>query len=122
MRAREAFQSSASYMPEMQEGEHYDFCEFTPELSREWRGLRLWLPLKLHGIDAFRDSLGLKRELTLRAWEHLNAIEDVEIPAAPDLTLFIFRQRFSGCEASEEDARNQELLEKINRQQRDFKG
>ena len=115
---RDAFQSSASYMPDMQSGERYDFCEFTPELSREWRGLRLWLPLKLHGVDAFRESLALKRQLTLRAWEHLSAIEDVEIPAAPDLTLFIFRQRFSGCEASEEDARNQALLEKINRQQR----
>ena len=42
----------------------------------------------------------------------------MEIPAAPDLTLFIFRQRFSGCEAPEEDARNQALLEKINKRQR----
>ena len=115
---REAFQSSASYMPEMQEGEHYDFCEFTPELSRQWRGLRLWLPLKLHGVDAFRSSLELKRELALRAWEHLRSIEDVEIPVAPDLSLFMFRQRFENCKPAEEDARNQALLERINRDQR----
>ena len=115
---REAFQSSASYMPDMQTGEHYDFCEFTPELSREWRGLRLWLPLKLHGIDAFRKSLSLKRELALRAFRHLETIEDVEIPVAPELSLFIFRQRFESCAPQEEDARNQALLERINRHQR----
>ena len=115
---REAFQSSASYMPEMQEGEHYDFCEFTPELSRQWRGLRLWLPLKLHGVDAFRKSLELKRELALRAWNHLRKVEDVEIPVAPDLSLFMFRQEFENCKPAEEDARNQRLLERINQDRR----
>ncbi|MFP6739432.1 MAG: aminotransferase class V-fold PLP-dependent enzyme [Planctomycetota bacterium] len=115
---REAFQSSASYMPDMQTGEHYDFCEFTPELSRQWRGLRLWLPLKLHGVDAFRRSLSLKRELALRAWEHLNRRADIEIPVEPDLSLFIFRQRHDDCTPQEEDARNQALLERINRPQR----
>ena len=114
---REAFQSSASYMPDMQTGEHYDFCEFTPELSREWRGLRLWLPLKLHGIDAFRRSLRLKRELALRAWEHLGQWGDVEIPVEPDLSLFIFRQRHQGYTPQEEDSLNQTLLERINEDQ-----
>ena len=115
---REAFQSSAAYMPDMQAGGHYDFCEFTPELSREWRGLRLWLPLKLHGVDAFRSSLSLKRELAVRAWEHLDRRADIEIPVEPDLSLFIFRQRHQDCTPQEEDARNQALLERINRHQR----
>ena len=69
-------------------------------------------------IDAFRKSLSLKRELALRAFRHLETIEDVEIPVAPELSLFIFRQRFESCAPQEEDARNQALLERINRHQR----
>lgn len=56
---RRAFGTSpAAYLPELQANEdQLDFREFSPELSREWRGLRLWLPFKLHGVTAFRQAL-----------------------------------------------------------------
>ena len=31
------------------------FADLSPELSRDFRGLRLWLPLMLHGVAAFRE-------------------------------------------------------------------
>ncbi|MGW2050906.1 hypothetical protein ACWCPF_37915 [Streptomyces sp. NPDC001858] len=34
-----------------------------PELSHEIRGLRAWLPLHLHGVDAFREALDEKLDL-----------------------------------------------------------
>ena len=45
-------------------------------------------------------------------------LEDVEIPVAPDLSLFMFRQEFENCKPAEEDARNQRLLERINQDRR----
>ena len=47
---RRAHQVHAEYMPPMQEDrELVDFCDISPELSRDFRGLRVWLPLTLAG-------------------------------------------------------------------------
>jgi aromatic-L-amino-acid decarboxylase len=112
---RQAYRSSAAYLPEFQDGQqHVDFCEISPELSRDWRGLRLWLPFKLHGVGAFRRALREKRELAVLAYERLAAQPDVEVAAPPELSLFAFRKRWPGVEAEEEDRRNRELLGRIN--------
>ncbi len=116
---REAFSSHASYMPALQDGvEHVDFCELSPELSRDWRGLRLWLPLKLHGIRAFRDALAERRALAVHMHDTLASEPDVEIAAPPELSLFAFRRRFGGCPLEEANARNRALLERINEPRR----
>jgi aromatic-L-amino-acid decarboxylase len=116
---RRAFSISAAYLPPPQEsGEHLDFCELSPELSREWRGLRLWLPFKLHGVAAFRQALAEKRRLAVQAWQRLSLEPDVEIAAPPELSLFAFRQRFKGVRREEENRRNRVLLERINESRR----
>jgi aromatic-L-amino-acid decarboxylase len=118
---RSAYRSRAAYLPAFQEGdEHVDFCEVSPELSRDWRGLRLWLPFKLHGVGAFRDALREKRELAVLAWERLAAEPGVEIAAPPELSLFAFRRRWPGVDVGEENSRNRELLSRINAPRRVF--
>jgi aromatic-L-amino-acid decarboxylase len=110
-----AFKTTAAYLPQMQEGsERVDFCDLSPELSRDWRGLRIWLPLKLHGLGAFRRALAEKRTLALEAYERLRREPDVEIAAPPELSLFAFRQRFPGAPRDEENRRNRSLLEQVN--------
>jgi aromatic-L-amino-acid decarboxylase len=112
---RRAFSASAAYLPASQKNEeHLDFRELSPELSREWRGLRLWLPFKLHGMAAFRQALVEKRNLAVQAWQRLSLEPDVEIVAPPELSLFAFRQRFKGTCRKEENRRNRALLEHIN--------
>jgi aromatic-L-amino-acid decarboxylase len=88
---RRAHARQASYMPPMQtDAEHVDFCEIGPELSREARGLRVWLPLKLHGARAFRDALDEKLDLAQLAAEALGALPGVALLAPPELSLFAF--------------------------------
>jgi aromatic-L-amino-acid decarboxylase len=60
---------TADYMQDhtTPEGE-YDASEYSPELSRSYRGLRVWLPLKLFGVKAFRENLAEKLQLT--EWMH----------------------------------------------------
>ncbi len=112
---RRAYQSTAAYLPAFQDGEeHVDFCEVSPELSRDWRGLRLWLPFKLHGVDAFRQALREKRELAVLAFERLAAEPGVEIAAPPELSLFAFRKRWPQVDLEEENRRNRELLNRVN--------
>ena len=118
---RRTYQSSAAYLPDFQDGEqHVDFCEISPELSRDWRGLRLWLPFKLHGVSAFREALREKRELAVLAYERLAAEPDLEMATPPELSLFAFRKRWPGVDLEEENRRNRDLLHRINAPRRVF--
>lgn len=89
------------------------FADLSPELSRELRGLRVWLPLQLHGVAAFRDALDEK--LDLAAWAHgaLAEVPELEVPWAPELSVVVFRHR-AGDDAS------RALLERVNAQGRVF--
>ena len=68
-----------------------DFSALGPELTREWRGLRLWLPLVLHGTDAFTAALDRALDLARWAARELTADEHVEVVSAPELSILTFR-------------------------------
>ena len=107
---RRAHSLHADYLPQMQEGEELvDFCEISPELSRDFRGLRVWLPLKLFGIEPFREQLDEKLDLIEYATEGLKTIDGIEIVAAPQLTVVAFRHRTLD---------NRDLLARINAKKR----
>lgn len=109
----------ADYLPEMQEDEDLvDFCELSPELSRPFRGLRVWLPVKLFGIDAFRRCLEEKWDLARSAEAALRLVPDVRIVAASQLSLLAFRVERPGLDPRARDALNRRILEGINRRAR----
>lgn len=116
---KQTFGARAEYLPAMNEVEgEVDFCGLSPELSRDWRGLRLWLPLKMHGLGPFRDNLDEKLALAREAEQVLRAMPHIEIVASPQLTILAFR--LNPRDRSEEalDALNHRLLEEITRRQR----
>lgn len=117
---RRAHTGTGSYMPPMQsDGDAVDFCEIGPELSRDARGLRVWLPFKMHGAWAFREALDEKLDLARFAADRLRAMEGVEILAEPELSLLFFRARPPGAAEGEElDIYNRKLLARINARQR----
>ncbi len=94
-----------------------DYAELGPELTREFRGLRLWLPLHLHGVGAFRDALDEKLDLTMRAYRKLAADPALEVPWEPELSVVAFRLRDGD---GNDDSANQRLLERINASNRIF--
>jgi aromatic-L-amino-acid decarboxylase len=105
----------ADYMPAMQEDPDFvDFCEISPELSRDYRGLRAWLPIKLFGIDAFRQSLDEKLDLTRWATDELRTIRYMEILAEPSLSLTAFRLAPPGRSADALNALNRALMDRVN--------
>ena len=117
-RLHSAFQFVAPYLPEEQtDPSRLDFFALSPELSRDWRGLRLWLPFKLHGVAVFREALRLRRRLALKAYEQLSTDPDFECTAPPDLSLFAFRWK-CGDSLAEENAYNQRVLGRINQRRR----
>lgn len=118
---RRAHTVQADYMPAMQnDPELVDFCEISPELSRDFRGLRVWLPLKMHGAGAFRQTLDEKLDLSRWAAAELAAIPGIRIVAEPQLSLLAFALDRPGLEGEALDELNRELLERVNRRGRVF--
>ncbi|MEV1169168.1 aminotransferase class V-fold PLP-dependent enzyme [Nonomuraea sp. NPDC049784] len=88
-----------------------DFGHLGVELTREFRGLRLWLPLHLHGVRAFEQELDEKLDLAAYLHRHLAQDPRFEVPWQPDLTVLLFRLR-----GTDED--NRRLLAEINSSRR----
>jgi aromatic-L-amino-acid decarboxylase len=110
---RQAFSEEADYMQDLDGATSLpDFDALSPELTREFRGLRLWLPLHLHGVDAFRRQLDEKLDLAQTAYQTLAANERLDVPWAPDLTVIPFRL------AGGDNAVQLRFLERINHSQR----
>jgi aromatic-L-amino-acid decarboxylase len=106
---------TSAYLQDLAEDAHIpNFTEYSAELSRDFRGLRVWFPLKLHGVSAFRDALEEKLDLAEHLYEGLKAIPELELPWPPDLTIVPFRLRDG------DDAANRRLLATINDSRRVF--
>jgi aromatic-L-amino-acid decarboxylase len=112
---RRAHATSADYMPVMQhDADFVDFCDLSPELSRDFRGLRAWLPIKMFGIDAFRNALDEKLDLARWATDQLRTIPDCVIVSEPRLSLVGFRLEPDGLSDTALDELNRDLIERVN--------
>jgi aromatic-L-amino-acid decarboxylase len=105
----------ADYMPPMQQDEDLiDFCQVSPELSRPFRGLGVWLPIKLLGIDPFRRSLDEKLDLAQWACEQLRQVDGMEIVAEPQLSVVAFRLTRPKMNTEALNRLNRDFLDRVN--------
>jgi aromatic-L-amino-acid decarboxylase len=110
---RRAHHLDAAYLQDLPEDEEIpSFADYSPELSRDFRGLRVWFPLKLHGVSAFREALDEKLDLAQLLADGLRSIPELELPWQVDLTVVPFRLRDG------DDDANKRLLEEINASRR----
>jgi aromatic-L-amino-acid decarboxylase len=110
-----AHHEGAGYLPESSaDAQLPDFADYSPELSRDFRGLRVWLPLHLHGVNAFRRALEEKLVLARRVYDALVQSPELDVPWEPDLSIVAFRPSSGGNEAA------QRLLDTINESRRIF--
>jgi aromatic-L-amino-acid decarboxylase len=124
VKLREAHYAHGDYLQDLApDSEIPNFAEYSPELSRDFRGLRVWLPIMLHGLAAFRDALDEKLDLANHLYGALSETPGFEVPLKPDLTVVPFRylpRVAPGGTDEEIDAFNRALLERINRPKRVF--
>ena len=112
---RDAHRAEAGYLPESSlDADLPDFADYSPELSRDFRGLRVWFPLRLHGVKAFRDALEEKLDLTEKVYEALASSPSLEVPWEPDLSIVAFRPARGGDDAADL------MLQRINDSRRVF--
>jgi aromatic-L-amino-acid/L-tryptophan decarboxylase len=87
---RRAHTAGAEYLQDLPDVGLPNFAEYSPELSRAFRGLRIWLPLQLHGQAAFTHALDEKLDLARHAYDRLNEAQDFELPWEPELSVVAF--------------------------------
>lgn len=105
-----SFSFSANYMQDaFAAPDELSPAELSPELTKHFRGLRLWLPLKLHGLAPFRACL--EEKLLLAKYFHqevqkLDFVSDVD----PALSVVVYRYV---PEKGDPDEFNKRLLEAV---------
>lgn len=88
---KSAFAVSASYLQDINDVLDPSPADVSPELTKHFRGLRLWLPLKIHGLGPFRAALSEKILLAQYFTEKLLGIPGFELQLSPELSIVAFR-------------------------------
>jgi len=117
---RRAHATSASYLQDVTAGESLGLTDYSPELSRDFRGIRVWLPFMLHGVAAFRDQLTEK--LALARWAHGELAREplFEMFDEPQLSVVALAARPPHGHALDANAFGAEVLKRVNARKRVF--
>lgn len=101
----------ANYMQDThQDSNRIDPADVSPELTKHFRALRLWLPLQLYGIEPFVACLEEKLLLTKYFRNELKE-RGFELGPEPDLSVSYF---WWPVPEGDENAFNQQLLKEIH--------
>lgn len=109
----------ANYMQDILQAEAAQIAspaDFSPELSKHFRGLRLWLPLLLHGLAPFR--AGLEEKLLLARYFH-DEVRKLGFEVGPEPELSVVTYRWVPDHGDANDF-NRALVEEIHRDGRVF--
>lgn len=86
-----SFHYKANYMQDAEDpGDITSPAEISPELSRHFRGLRLWTALQIHGLKPFRAALEEKLLLAQYFYKEIRKL-GFETGPAPELSIVTYR-------------------------------
>lgn len=113
-----AFYLLADYMQDtIDADEEISPADISVEQTKHFRGMRMWLPLKLFGLKPFRAALEEKLHLTRYFYAEIQKIAGFEVGPTPDLSVAIFRYVPQDKNA---DAFNEKLIKAIQKDGRIF--
>jgi aromatic-L-amino-acid/L-tryptophan decarboxylase len=112
--ARAAFSHSGDYAKSLLQGELESFMFFDEslELSRRFRGLRLWLSMQYHGQDAFRAAIGEDLTLAQRLAQKIAGESSLELLAPVPLSAVCFRHK-NARDGADLNAWNEKLMKRV---------
>jgi aromatic-L-amino-acid decarboxylase len=115
---RRAHATEASYLQDVAAAAgQTNFTDLSPELSRDLRGLRVWLPFVLHGVAQFRSQLAEKLELTRHAAGRIAGEPLFRLVDRPQLSIVAFTAE---PPSGDPDAFGEEVLRRVNARRRVF--
>jgi glutamate/tyrosine decarboxylase-like PLP-dependent enzyme len=105
----------ASYMQDTYEDmEELSPADMSPELTKPFRGMRLWLPLQLFGVAPFRACLSEKIWLCRYFYEEIQKL-GFEVGPYPELSVMISRYVPEGKDANQFNLDLQEAVRQDGR-------
>ncbi len=108
----------ANYMQDANDtADEYNPADLSPELTKHWRGLRMWLPLQLYGIKPFKAALEQKIWLCRHFYEEVQKL-GFEVGPYPELSVCIYR--YVPKDGSDANAFNLDLVKKVQEDGRVF--
>jgi aromatic-L-amino-acid/L-tryptophan decarboxylase len=94
-------------------------AELSPELTKHFRALRMWLPLILLGVKPFRAALGEKLLLARYFCQEIEGC-GFEVGPPPDLSIVTFRWARPGANVEKQNRDNEAIVDAVRRDGRIF--
>ncbi|MDI6767719.1 MAG: aminotransferase class V-fold PLP-dependent enzyme [Bacteroidota bacterium] len=114
----DSFWYQANYMQDAAKGsDELSPADISPELTKHFRGLRLWLPLKLVGIAPFRAAIEEKLLLARYFYKQIQQVDGFEVGPYPDLSVVTYRYIPKSGDANEF---NERLIKEVQNDGRVF--
>ena len=111
---RAAFRDRPEYLLDVDTPEEeVNFCDLGPQLTREFRALKLWMSIQVFGEDAFRTAVARGMELAELAERYLRAAGGWEIVTPAQLGVLTFRRAPTGYSEDERDRLNLRILQEV---------
>jgi glutamate/tyrosine decarboxylase-like PLP-dependent enzyme len=110
---RETFASTPSYLTRMPRGlasAQPWFTDFTIDLSRGFRALKIWFTIKEHGSSGLGAAIEANVRQARLLGDLIDADRDFELLAPVQLNIVCFRYRRAGLDEDELDRFNDELV------------
>jgi len=120
--ARRAFSFTGDYAKSIQDNpiENFAFFDESLELSRRFRALKIWLSLRYHGLNSFRQQIQNDLDCARRLAALVEANEEIELLAPVPLSAVCFRYvpRAGGLNDVQLDELNLRTLKCVQRRGR----
>ncbi|MES2305110.1 MAG: pyridoxal-dependent decarboxylase [Gemmatimonadota bacterium] len=111
---RAAFATQATYLQSSLPSEYagLNYFDYGPQLSRGWRALKVWMSLRLYGVEGYRAIF----RRTIACAKHLHALvaasDDFEV-VQPEPALYIYSFRYVPAALKGNDAKLDELNQRV---------
>ncbi len=115
---RAAFSLVPEYLLTLdRDGPVHDYSEYTPQLGRRFRALKLWIQLRWFGLEGIRERLAAHLELALTFASWIDADPDWQRLAPAPFSTVCFRWDPVGRSLDEAtlDAANAAIMDTVNR-------
>jgi aromatic-L-amino-acid/L-tryptophan decarboxylase len=105
-RLRNSFAMGADYLADVNELGGVSASDYSPEGTRHFRGLRMWMSLTVNGLANYRAALEEKMLLAKYVQNKLKTIDGIDVGPEPELSCVVFR-------ATAGDAATKQLIDRI---------